>query len=585
MKKKLNNKGSISVFLLLVFTSLLFLAGVLVDAARIMTAERNIERALYTAARSVMAGCEPTMAGEFGLYGMSCAESQAEFTKYFTINLIERHKNLAFIAYDIKNIAISGANNSSLLSSTEYEQQILQYMKYKGPLLITENIVEKFKKSQVGGRIEIAEKSSDLAKRYGELTDEVKKVNFTMQDIQELYQRDPEKSLSDLKELQESLKIIRAIDINYQENIEDINTKLKDLTQENGENYTKLSTLAEHDDIMENIDLLERKISNNISVLRKAILLKKDKSQQESPPDILQDWEALPQITIAPPESPRYLSTKDIQAKENLLQKLRCLCDKELEDSWLIEKGDFFENDLNLSLQNTEQSIAEQTVNLCNNIKSLKNMLKKLEIIGRNRVLISEYVLDKYTFATSRTERNHYFQKGEIEYIICGNKKEVANILQVFTKIWSLRFAINSVDRMITSKITQPLLRFADALVEGFIQACADMHSLYKGEGVSLCPSLEKNLGIALKYSDHLRFFLLLQDKEIQLARMRQLVQINVKMTNPDFAINNITTHFQGSAEVMVNLWFLPLFHLDKIGIKNFTGDKYLIKREIILEY
>lgn len=583
---KFDCRGSVSVFLLLIFTALLFLAGVLIDAARIMTAERKIEMALHTAVRSVMAGCDRTLAGEFGVYGLSCSCSKEDSKKYFTANLIERNKNLNFINYDVKKFEICATGNSSLLSNTEYEQQILQYMKYKAPLLISENIMEKISHSHLGERMEVAEKSKDLAKIYRSLTNEVKKINVELQDIEMLYQVSAEKSLDYLEKLQKSLRKLQDTVVQYQENLVDINGNLEDLAEVSGETYTNLSALDEHKMIMENINTLDEDIVNNISILKKVISMQNDKEKKESISDLLKNWQSLKKIEITSANSLRSLDKGNIQKKEALIQRLWHLCDKEIKDVWLIKKGDRDETGSKLDLQGNEETFAQQAEKMCKNIETLKTMLKKLEITSRNRVFISEYILDKYTFATSRTERNHYFQKGETEYILCGNNKEIVNIMQVFAKIWSLRFTVNTIDKMITSKFPQFLLRFADALTEGFIRTCADMYKLYRGEGVFLCPSMSKGkAGITFKYSDHLRFLLLLQNKETQLDRMRQLAQIDVKMINSDFELKNITSQLRGSAEVSINLWFMPLFHLDKLGIRNFTGDKYMIKREFILEY
>ena len=34
-----------------------------------------------------------------------------------------------------------------------------------------------------------------------------------------------------------------------------------------------------------------------------------------------------------------------------------------------------------------------------------------------------EYLLDKYCFATGKVDPNSYFSRGEVEYILCGQKR------------------------------------------------------------------------------------------------------------------------------------------------------------------
>jgi hypothetical protein len=196
---------------------------------------------------------------------------------------------------------------------------------------------------------------------------------------------------------------------------------------------------------------------------------------------------------------------------------------------------------------------------------------------GGAKLAICEYIMDKYTFATSQTERGHYFQLGEVEYILCGNDSELANVTEMFSKIFVIRLAINALDAFLKSPVLHPLARLAEALVTGFTKACADMLRLYMGEAVAIYPSLAQP---ALAYSDYLRLFLLQQDKNTQLNRMRQLIQVNLAQSGNSFALKEHSASFKARAEVSINLLFLPALHLDKLGFPNFSGNKYLIIKE-----
>ena len=67
-----------------------------------------------------------------------------------------------------------------------------------------------------------------------------------------------------------------------------------------------------------------------------------------------------------------------------------------------------------------------------------------------------------------------------------------------------------------------------------------------------------------LSYADHLRLFLLVQNEKIQLNRMRQLIQVNLRQENPDFELKNQAAVLVGNVKVGVNLWFAKLLSLKK---------------------
>jgi hypothetical protein len=126
------------------------------------------------------------------------------------------------------------------------------------------------------------------------------------------------------------------------------------------------------------------------------------------------------------------------------------------------------------------------------------------------------------------------------------------------------------------------------------LQSTADCYQLYKGQSIVLCPSLKKS-DFKLNYADHLRIFLLIQaaaNGEDQLDNIRQLIQVNIKkpdtdsnLQRADFKLSSYNTVLEAKTTVKVNLWFMPLLQMDKLGLKKFEGGKYVIKREIYMGY
>ena len=191
--------------------------------------------------------------------------------------------------------------------------------------------------------------------------------------------------------------------------------------------------------------------------------------------------------------------------------------------------------------------------------------------------------MDKYTFSTSQTERNHYFNKAEIEYILCGQDIEAENASLLLGSVWFLRFCIDTVDYFVNSKIPIPQVRIVWALVEGATRAFKDIYELYTTKkGCAICPSVSN---ITVSYSDHLRLFLLMKNEGIKLNRMRQLLQVDLMKKNSEFRLENYETIVSAKVEVKVNLLFIPLLQLDKLKLEHFKGGKYVIKKEIMTGY
>ncbi len=231
-------------------------------------------------------------------------------------------------------------------------------------------------------------------------------------------------------------------------------------------------------------------------------------------------------------------------------------------------------------------------------MRQLLQFLEDTSLNMRDKLYLTEYVMDRFTFITSKTERTRHFKKGEVEYILSGSdipydmpkNSQAAVVKEVMAQVWFLRFAIDAIDSFAANGIPDPFARLAWALAEGSIQACSDMLAMLAGEAVSISPGCP---GIRLQYSDHLRFLLLMQDEEVTLRRIQQLMQVNIKMgadvgpegSREDFKLGRYQTAVRASVSVPVNLWFLPVLSLDKLGFEGFQGNRYVVEKEVYIGY
>jgi hypothetical protein len=234
-------------------------------------------------------------------------------------------------------------------------------------------------------------------------------------------------------------------------------------------------------------------------------------------------------------------------------------------------------------------------------MEKLAKALEEAASSAVEKVNTIEYVMDKYTFLTSRTDRDHFFRKGEVEYIIGGSDideaySQIKNteyyvVTNVLLQVWALRFAINTIDDFVRSIIIFPPQRLAFALAEGALDSCMDMFNMLNGEEISICP--KSFTTVKLKYSDHLKLLLLMKSEEEILRKARQLMQVNIKnivnaetgLPRKDFRMGEYSTIISAKVEAKVNLLFLPLLKVDRLMPGSFEEGRYIIRKQIHVGY
>ena len=181
---KINQKGTITIYLIIVFLSIVILAGAAIDGARIMAAENDVENALKTAGRSVMADYDADLAGEYGIFGLETINKEQNIKenlyKYLTVNLIEKHKKLRFIKYEIDKESIEFKSLNNLSNDETIKKEIVEYMKYRAPLSITERIIDSIRASKLSAKIDFSSLEKNQRAVANELRVEILEGNETI---------------------------------------------------------------------------------------------------------------------------------------------------------------------------------------------------------------------------------------------------------------------------------------------------------------------------------------------------------------------------------------------------------------------
>lgn len=145
-------KGTISVFLTIILLPVLLLGGMTTDASRIFMAKVVISDAGEMTMNAALAQYNEDLHDEYGLLVMDRPPEamKSELEQYFNGSLngtgmpgegdYDRILDLLTKKFDAVNVV------GSEIYQTEVEkQQILEYMKYRAPVCLTELVVDKLK--------------------------------------------------------------------------------------------------------------------------------------------------------------------------------------------------------------------------------------------------------------------------------------------------------------------------------------------------------------------------------------------------------------------------------------------------------
>jgi len=190
------------------------------------------------------------------------------------------------------------------------------------------------------------------------------------------------------------------------------------------------------------------------------------------------------------------------------------------------------------------------------------------------------YVFSTHTYLTSQTERgNHYFEIGEVEYILQYNlegengKSQLACVASSVLDVAKLRLLINWITYMVKSTIPEWISRIITALVQALIRTLEDLVSMIftteAGESAPGCPLSPAFDKIKLSYSDHLRLKMMIravdsENREKMFKRMLTLMSDTMEDNGwDDFA--SLNTRLKADVTVDVDLVMLTLPMFEKI--------------------
>jgi hypothetical protein len=269
-----NQRGSISIYLIILIVPIFLFNAVFIDYARIKLAEKETESAAKAAIRSTFSAYDQELK-QIGLWGLSMNHESATqiFEDVFAENLSGNHSSASFSFISPMSIEESTRFTPGYMLANHkiMNQQILEEMKYKAPIELALEITDKFTKNNV----------TDTLKAGSSFSKGVEKIESLIE------KRDDE--LEEAWELTEDLYIeMEKNNKNYNEDIQD----LSDLAKEIG-----ITDIVEMKNIVDQLTSQIQTLNSQIKEMEDKLKLlnplnSQDKVQIQRWKDTINAWKA-----------------------------------------------------------------------------------------------------------------------------------------------------------------------------------------------------------------------------------------------------------------------------------------------------
>ncbi len=566
-------KGFITIFLLITFLAMVILLGLFVDLTRIRVAENQVNRAANAAARSVIAEYDPELKNRYGLF--VCAEPDAtsvQYEKYLLVNLTSS-PNQDFSLFDYR---LEDSEADLIRPATDqkvFRQQVLEDMKYRGPIAITKDVIDKFTSVLEFFKFkEYADEQRAMAEAQEARDRAVKEFQETSKKIER-----------QLEVAATFLKKIRELEDKIQ-NSENPDPKLVQELQETRKAYEACRRV---------IEVYEEDRKKNLEVIKQ--YEQRIKEYEKKTPPKLEGTEA---------NKPEYISLSnyiddfedsinsisDFLKSDNIGDIDVDLNNEAIQDAWDttqkrntkaledgkrdIEKESDAARKENRELyalvNDNQQSVGKglsglgKAMSTLNDVCTLVQKLADPAVALRDTILINEYAVQRFTNFTTDKETC------EVERIIFGGDSKHAAVASAMEQVFLWRFAFDTLGYFIFDPKAPPelLSRVIYAVVMGSLQGVVDTYRLFSGKEVGIIevvgwpPENLKKAIPKLNYKDYLRLMLLLDgiSEDRKLTRMQNIVNAR---TGGGLSSGKGTA-VSGSVTVSIRMWFLPL-----AGIRN----------------
>ncbi len=142
-------KGSVTIFTSIILAVLIFFSGIMVDLSRLQTGKKHAQAAVQLSLQSALARYHAPLKEQYGIMATGQSQEELEMLIYELLckNLAVENRYIPGLidlyGFDVVDIKVSPCFNMS--EHYVLEQQITQFMKYRAPVAVIGDFVEKLK--------------------------------------------------------------------------------------------------------------------------------------------------------------------------------------------------------------------------------------------------------------------------------------------------------------------------------------------------------------------------------------------------------------------------------------------------------
>ncbi|THF74817.1 hypothetical protein [Cohnella fermenti] len=164
---KFGDRGSVSVFFVLVLSGFVLFNGLLIDFARIAAFRKQAELAVMSGTRSVLAAYDPELYRRYGLFARGGDPADDLFRSALDGNRPNRAGG-AFSLLDIEWSASAAVESRPLASYDVLRRQVMEEMKYKAPIDLSIELISRWRgvASAAKEAGEVVDRLEELRKAY-----------------------------------------------------------------------------------------------------------------------------------------------------------------------------------------------------------------------------------------------------------------------------------------------------------------------------------------------------------------------------------------------------------------------------------
>ncbi|MDM8533274.1 DUF5702 domain-containing protein [Clostridiaceae bacterium HSG29] len=523
----MNNRGSVSIFLVIIIAAILSVFILFINILSVKSFENNIKRSLVLTSRDILADYDDYIYDSYGI--LSYKKYNKEMIADIMISKYNNFKSPLNI-YEIEDIEIN-YNTENIKNKELLMNQILIFSK--------NNVTLEY--------IEYIANQNNVKEKYMNKMNEIKS-KLSKNKYYNKIKKTQKKILSD----RINFDNINAIRSDYSNLFSELDEKIRYLRGINNSGNEMLGI---------SIKKLEAEYLNEYDSIKK----------QEK---IVNEIEKLLNLEIN--------DEIDNKLKEEY-KKFETLVDVESSSESYINVINNIKNEINELKQEVGIGLIESSLELNEN--------NSLELEYFNKLFLNEYILGTFKTVANSNIRNFqlynkntrdYISNSEVEYIINGNSNPIINNLKISSKIMLIRETMNLMHLFIDNDKREFILTSAKIPAGGIFAAAGltviwsgaesvvDIVKLYSGNGTPLLKISDKDfvldLGVIqngtkidfknhndntfLYYNDYLRMFLLTVDENNLVNRMLQIIDLNYKKINEFNSLNNLILKHEIDIEV-----------------------------------